>query len=101
MTANQMGKAVAILESKKINFNLRSLFSHPLGNEQDNIAKWLSHINFDIFLSENISKRAKGSGTWVLNSQRLMDWRSGKFQLLWGSGNRKCYCLIIYIVLNL
>jgi len=99
MTAKQMGKAVALLEGKLTTFNLRSLFSPPLENERDNIAKWLSHIDFDLFLSENISKRAKGSGTWVLNSQRLTDWLFGNFRLLWCSGNRKCYCLIISIIL--
>jgi len=94
-----MGKAIAILEGGLILFNLHNLFNFLLENECNDIANQLSNIDFRSFLSDNIDKRVKGTGTWVLNSQKMTDWLSGKFQLLWCSGNRKFHYLITYIYL--
>jgi len=59
--------------------------------ERDELAHWLSPLDFGPNLAEHYDRWTKGTGTWFLDSKEVVDWISGKFQRLWCQGNRKCH----------
>jgi len=89
-TATQIEEVRIIIKGRLTAFGPNSLLNSLPENEHNKLAKWLSTIDFQHFLSDNIDKHVKGSGTWIVNTQKVTDWLAGKSQFLWCCGNRKC-----------
>src|ERR1700722_4577501 len=58
-------------------------------SSDDEIASWLSSLNFQTSQNEFIQKREKGTGEWFLESREFKEWRDGESEMLWCPGDGK------------
>ena len=57
------------------------------------IADWLTPLNFMAIQKNTYAKHARGTGTWLLESQDFVEWLSGEQSTLSIVGIRKCAVL--------
>jgi hypothetical protein len=74
---------------KKSRLGISTLFSYFSDHEYRKIISWLSQLDF-VTRQENINEgRAKGTGSWFLQKDPVLDWIGGNRRLLWVQGGRK------------
>ncbi|TFK16757.1 hypothetical protein FA15DRAFT_629219 [Coprinopsis marcescibilis] len=52
----------------------------------EKIVEWLSDINYHAIQADNYGKRAEGTGEWVFDDPKIVDWLGGVLGILWGVG---------------
>ncbi|TFK20485.1 hypothetical protein FA15DRAFT_759346 [Coprinopsis marcescibilis] len=52
----------------------------------EKIVEWLSDINYHAIQADNYGKRAEGTGEWVFDEPKIVDWMGGALGVLWGVG---------------
>ena len=72
--------------SKAITQQLSELKGYQRNEEFRDIIRWLSPLSFDARHRDIFSKHQKGTGQWLLNDARFMDWQVGRSRLLWCYG---------------
>ncbi|TFK21593.1 ankyrin, partial [Coprinopsis marcescibilis] len=50
------------------------------------VVEWLSDINYHAIQSDNLRKRAEGTGEWVFDDPKISSWLEGVMGILWGVG---------------
>ncbi|KIJ47972.1 hypothetical protein M422DRAFT_163144 [Sphaerobolus stellatus SS14] len=59
----------------------------PTEKEREDIAAWLSPLNFGKFLADNLNKRTEGTASWIFEDSKLKNWMNGDLNLLWCPGH--------------
>ena len=52
------------------------------------LANWISQLNFNEQQDAAFGRRTKGTGIWLLQSPEFTDWVGGKSRVLWCPGKR-------------
>ncbi|TFK17006.1 hypothetical protein FA15DRAFT_605909, partial [Coprinopsis marcescibilis] len=52
----------------------------------EKVVEWLSDINYHAIQSDNLRKRAEGTGEWVFDDPKISKWLEGVLGILWGVG---------------
>jgi hypothetical protein len=73
----------------KIEKGVKALQSKEQRKELQEIAAWLSPLNFSSTHADVRSKWQPGTGEWFLKSPEYLDWLNGKEAALWCPGDRK------------
>lgn len=67
----------------------------PSDLEKQNIADWVTPLNFKPIHSDFFQKREVGTGQWLLDSKEFKDWRDGHLESLWCPGIREIPSFIL------
>jgi hypothetical protein len=69
----------------KRSINLRFDF---LDDRTEELARWISPLNFNEQHDAAFAKHSKGTGTWFLESSEFKDWTDDQHKVLWCPGKR-------------
>ncbi|EGN97780.1 hypothetical protein SERLA73DRAFT_182527, partial [Serpula lacrymans var. lacrymans S7.3] len=61
-------------------------YHQDLANARENLAEWLSPLNFPQRQSNVNEIRQEGTGNWVLDDERFKEWKTGDVKTLWCPG---------------
>ena len=59
-----------------------------LDNHSQELANWISQLDFNEQQDAAFGKHTKGTGTWMLQSPEFTDWMNGEPRVLWCPGKR-------------
>jgi hypothetical protein len=62
--------------------------------ESQEIADWLSSLNFWATQNDNYERHQKDTGLWMLNEANFQKWVEGDVKVLWCSGDRNPLLLL-------
>ena len=69
-----------------------------LSHVHQKVLYWLSPLNFASRHADIMSRRQKGTGEWLIDSDEFQDWSSGRQRMLWCAGIRM---ETLYLLCNL
>jgi hypothetical protein len=64
------------------------------GRKDQEIINWLSPLNFSAKQKDAFSRRAEGTGEWILEEKLFREWQDGANKVLWCPGIRMALSLI-------
>ncbi|KAF4627318.1 hypothetical protein G7Y89_g10840 [Cudoniella acicularis] len=72
--------------STAITKQMNELRNYQQNEEFREIIRWLSPLNFDARHRDIFSKYQEGTGQWLLDDQKFLDWQTSQSRLLWCDG---------------
>ncbi|KAL8787323.1 MAG: hypothetical protein Q9195_007818 [Heterodermia aff. obscurata] len=88
----EVKEAVATIIGRldQANSALERIETTTLTNEEHQILRWLSNIDYSRLSEQALARREPNSGTWFLDSLEFGDWKASVHTLLWLYGPSGC-----------
>ncbi|TFK22482.1 hypothetical protein FA15DRAFT_706298 [Coprinopsis marcescibilis] len=82
-------------------YHYTSIYNHPSDVPEhdvrlfEKIVEWISDTNYHAIQSDNLRKRAEGTGEWVFDDPKISKWLEGVMGILWGVGMHRSSSILL------